>query len=68
MNYEVTRIRLRPRRSSRNAGKDQLRFWQLKGACSWTQGTKIDMSHQPPMTQREKKKKKKADDLGISIW
>ena len=29
------------------------------GACSWTQGTKIGMSHQPPMT------KKNADGLGI---
>ena len=33
---------------------------ELKGACSWTQGTKIDMSHQPPMVQ------KKVDDLGIN--
>ena len=28
-----------------NAGKNQLGFGQLKGACSWTQGTKVGVSH-----------------------
>ena len=46
--------------SSRNVGKNQLGFRQLKEACLWTQEMKIGMSHQPPMTQ------KKADDIGIS--
>ena len=35
-----------PRRgSSKSAGKNQLGFGQLREACSWTQGTKKDMSH-----------------------
>ena len=48
------------RGSLRSAGKNQLGVRQLREACSWTQGTKIDMSHQPPMIQ------KKVGDLGIS--
>ena len=39
--------------SSENARKNQLGFEQLKEACLWTQGTKIGMSHQPPMTQEK---------------
>ena len=36
----------KPRRgSSESAGKNQLGFGQLREACSWTQGTKKDMSH-----------------------
>ena len=38
---------------SENARRDQLGFKQLKGACLWTQGTKIGMSHQPPMAQKK---------------
>ena len=32
-----------------SAGKNQLGFRQLKKACSWTQGTKKDMSYQLPI-------------------
>ena len=46
--------------SSGNAERDQPGLGQLKEACLWTQGTKIDMSHKPPMVQ------KKADNLGIN--
>ena len=39
--------------SSGNAERDQLGLGHLKWACSWTQGTKIGMSHQPPMVQKK---------------
>ena len=39
--------------SSENVGNGQLGFGQLKRACSWTQGTKIGMSHQPLITQKK---------------
>ena len=42
------------RGSSESAGKNQLGFGQLREACSWTQGTKKDMSHQSPTTQKKK--------------
>ena len=36
-----------------NARKDQLGLGYLKGAYFWTQGTKIGMSHQPPMVYKK---------------
>ena len=45
---------------SRYAERNQLGLGQLKGAYSWTQRTKVDMSHQTLMVQ------KKADGLGIN--
>ena len=44
---------LDPKGSSRSARNDQLGFGQLKEACLYTQGTKMGMSHQLPMTQKK---------------
>ena len=42
------------RGSSGSVGKNQLGDGQLREACSWAQGTKKDMSHQLPATQKKK--------------
>ena len=40
--------------STGSAGKNQLGDGWLREACSWAQGTKKDMSHQPTATQKKR--------------